>query len=119
MKNGISTRGSKILVGAIALMIGASVAFAETLIPFVANTSSGNGGGNLLNVVDPDGTWIFTTNGTAAAWSVGTNWAGGIIADGGGFADFSTLNIPGGRNPDVDTTSRTVRRLDIGDTNGT
>lgn len=70
-------------------------------------------------VVDPDGTWIFNTNGSAAAWSVTTNWAGGIIADAGGKADFSTLDITGARNPDIDTTSRTVGRIDIGDTNNT
>ena len=55
----------------------------------------------------------------AAAWSLTTNGAGGIIADGGGCANFSTLDITGSRNPVVDTTSRTVGRLDIGDTNGT
>jgi fibronectin-binding autotransporter adhesin len=127
MTNGSSTRGSKILVGAIALMIGASTTFAGMLIPIVAGGGGDNiqrvsavkvGGGG-LSLVDPDGTWIFNTNSTAAPWSTTANWSGGIIADGGGFANFSTIDITGARNPDIDTTSRTVRRIDIGDTNGT
>lgn len=128
MTNGTSTRGSKILVGAIALMIGASATFAGTLIPLsprvggdniqpVPPVSGGGPGGNNI-LVATDGVWTFNTNGTAAPWSTTTNWSGGVIADGGGFADFSTINIGGARNPVVDTTSRTVRRLDIGDTDG-
>src|SRR4051794_37114047 len=70
---------------------------------------------NGLDVVDPDGTWIFNTNATLQLWSNSANWAGGIIADGGGKADFSTLNITGARAVQVDT-ARTVGRLDIGDT---
>ena len=70
-------------------------------------------------LIDPDGTWIFNTNNNPAPWSTTTNWSGGIVADGGGFANFSTIDITGGRNPDIDTTSRTVRRIDIGDTNNT
>jgi len=66
-----------------------------------------------------DGVWIFNTNATAAPWSTTANWSGGTIADAGGLADFSTINITGARNPDIDTTSRTVRRIDIGDTNNT
>lgn len=66
-----------------------------------------------------DGVWIFNANGTAAPWSTTTNWSGGTIADGGGSkADFSTIDITGARNPNVDT-ARTVGRIDIGDTNNT
>src|SRR6266404_4877321 len=53
------------------------------------------------SVVDPDGTWTFNTNGGPSAWSLSTNWAGGVIADGGGFANFSTHDITGARNPDI------------------
>jgi autotransporter-associated beta strand protein len=67
-----------------------------------------------------DGIWTFNSNGTAANWSLTTNWSGGIIADGNGSkADFSTINITGARNPNIDTTSRTVGRIDIGDTDNT
>src|SRR5207302_4825025 len=122
-----TTRVFKLLLIATALFAFGATTFAGTLIPLVPNSDvasnrstvgSGNPHGN-LQVVDPDGTWIFNTNSTAAPWSTTANWSGGIIADGGGFADFSTVNITGARNPDIDTTSRTVRRLDIGDTNNT
>jgi autotransporter-associated beta strand protein len=64
---------------------------------------------------DPDGTWTFDGSGT---WSNPANWSGGSVADGGGFANFSTLNITGSTHTvTIDTTSRTVRRIDIGDTN--
>ncbi|PYK30605.1 MAG: hypothetical protein DME57_06395, partial [Verrucomicrobia bacterium] len=126
MKNGITTRASKILLATIAATTFASATFAGTFnsivprdrwdnIQPVPPTTDSNG----LDVVDPDGTWIFNTNSTAAPWSLSTNWAGGIIADGGGFANFSTIDITGARNPDIDTTSRTVGRIDIGDTNNT
>src|SRR5260370_9066144 len=67
-------------------------------------------------VADPDGTWTANANGN---WSTTTNWLNGIVADNGGFANFSTLNITTNVNVTIDTTSRTVRRLDIGNTNGT
>src|SRR2546421_11359111 len=126
MKKG-TTRVFKLLLIATALLASGAATFAGTLIPLVPNSDvasnrstvgSGNPRGN-LQVVDPDGTWIFNTNSTAAPWSTTANWSGGVIADGGGFADFSTIDITGARNPDIDTTSRTVRRLDIGDTNNT
>jgi autotransporter-associated beta strand protein len=63
-----------------------------------------------------DGTWIGNSAGTQN-WSDTTKWSGGAVADGGGFANFSTLNITAARNVTIDTTSRTVRRIDIGDTN--
>jgi PEP-CTERM motif len=42
MKNGISTRSSKILVGAIALMLATGATFAETLIPIVELAGADN-----------------------------------------------------------------------------
>jgi autotransporter-associated beta strand protein len=41
----------------------------------------------------------------------------GGVADNGGFANFSALNITTNINVTIDNTSRTVGRLDIGDTN--
>jgi autotransporter-associated beta strand protein len=64
--------------------------------------------------LDPDGTWTRNANGN---WSTTTNWLGGIVADGGGFANFSTLDITSTVNVTIDNTSRTIGRLDIGDTN--
>ena len=105
---------------------GNSAAGTQTGIGTAASTiggvSSGSGSGSggtapsASAVIDPDGTWIANANGT---WSTTTNWSGGIVADGGGFANFSTLNITGNRTVTVNTTSRTVRRIDIGDTNNT
>src|SRR5271167_862954 len=43
---------------------------------------------------DPDGTWTKDGDGN---WSATANWLGGVVADGGGKADFSTLNITGNR----------------------
>jgi fibronectin-binding autotransporter adhesin len=113
-------RVSRVAVFAVITFASASL-FATQLISIVPPA-----GGDIpiqpikdSNVPDPDGTWIFNTNSSAAAWSLTTNWSGGIIADGGGKADFSTIDITGARNPDIDTTSRTVGRLDIGDTNNT
>ncbi len=65
---------------------------------------------------DPDGTWTSTLNGN---WSETAKWAGGIVADGGGKADFSTVNLANNRTVTIDTASRTVREIDIGDTDGT
>jgi len=66
---------------------------------------------------DPDGTWIVDASGN---WSSPANWTSvppGGVADAGGKADFSTINITGNRIITIDTTSRTVRQIDIGDTN--
>lgn len=63
-------------------------------------------------LADPDGIWTANASGL---WSNSANWFNGIIADGGGFADFSTINISGTRVVTIDATSRTVRRIDIGD----
>jgi autotransporter-associated beta strand protein len=119
---------TKLLLALTVVTAFATSAFATTLISLAPretgdNLMSGAGsidhaspgdGSNIL--VATSGVWTFNTNGTAAPWSTTTNWSGGVIADGGGVADFSTINITGARNPDIDTTSRTVRRLDIGDT---
>ena len=87
----------------------------------LASGSTANGGVSAAGtattlVIDPDGTWAANANGN---WSATTNWSGGIVADGGGFANFSTLNITANVTVTIDTTSRTVRRIDIGDTNDT
>lgn len=69
-------------------------------------------------LVDPDGTWIGTST---ANWSNAASWSGGalFIADGGGKADFGTIDIPAaGVTVRLQTTPRTVREIDIGDTNG-
>jgi autotransporter-associated beta strand protein len=83
------------------------------------NTTSRTVGGVDIGAASPlvatDGTWTANASGT---WSTTANWSGGIIADGGGFADFSTIDISAARTVTIDTTSRTVRRIDIGDTNG-
>jgi autotransporter-associated beta strand protein len=80
MKNGISTRGSRILVGAIALMIGASATFAGTLIPIVP----GRSGDNIMPVPPVDGggpgTVLLSTiewANVGTDWATGTNWSGG------------------------------------------
>src|SRR6266404_1019073 len=123
MRNEMVFRGSRIAVFATVMFTSATL-FASQLISIAPNEGgdhflpiqpvSDNVGGN-PSVPDPDGTWIFNTNGTLQLWSNSANWAGGIIADGGGKADFSTLNITGARAVQVDT-ARTVGRLDIGDT---
>jgi autotransporter-associated beta strand protein len=84
------------------------------------NTTSRTVGGTDIvasaPLVDPDGTWTANANGM---WSDTTKWAGGIVADGGGFADFSTVNLTADRDVTIDISSRIVRRIDIGDTNNT
>jgi fibronectin-binding autotransporter adhesin len=110
---------SRVAIFAVITFASASL-FATQLISIVP----GDGGDIPIgpikdsNVPDPDGTWIYNTNSTAQNWSNSAAWAGGVIADGGGKADFSTLNITGARGAIVDS-ARTVGRLDIGDTNNT
>ena len=65
------------------------------------------------SLVDPDGTWAVDNSGV---WSNSANWTGGVIADGGGKADFSTVNITANRTVTIDTTSRTIGDMEIGDT---
>src|SRR5690242_1688656 len=65
---------------------------------------------------DPDGIWTANASGN---WSDPSKWASGTIADGGGKADFTTVNIGQTRTVTIDTASRTVRDIEIGDTNGT
>ena len=109
--------GTKRLNGAGA-QSGGTTSSGETLATGTDSTASAMASSTTTTaaVVDPDGTWILNNNGT---WSTTANWSGGIVADGGGFADFSTLNITGNRTVTIDTISRTVRRIDIGDTNST
>ena len=84
---------------------------AKPILPKPTPTPTPKPGGG-----DPDGTWTSTANGN---WSDTTKWAGGIIADLGGKADFSTVNLANNRTVTIDTASRTVREIDIGDTDGT
>src|SRR5258708_21755080 len=115
MNKGTMPRASKFLLAFSAIAAFAiNTTFATTLIP-VSDIDTNNyidqvlpggpGGGNQI-LVATNGTWTFNTNGTAAAWSLTTNWSGGVIADGCSTADFNTINVTGGRNPDVDTSSR-------------
>lgn len=63
-----------------------------------------------------DGTW---STDIAGNWSDSTKWASGTIADGtDAIADFSTLNIAGGRTVTVDS-NRIVGTLKFGDTGAT
>ena len=124
MTKGITARGSKFLValGAVAAFAFlANATFAEPIVEINPRYGGDDimpvppvsgGGGNPLSG-DPDGTWIADASGN---WSDGTKWSGGIIADGGGFANFSTVNITAARTVTIDTVPRTVRRIDIGDT---
>ena len=95
---------------------GNSAASTQTGIGTTASTIGGLTSGSGAGGADPDGTWIHDGNGN---WSTTADWSGGIVADGGGFANFSALNITGNRTVTINATSRTVRRIDIGDTNGT
>jgi len=62
------------------------------------------------------GTWNLSGNGV---WSGSTNWLGNVIADGAGSTgDFSTFNILANTVVTMDTTSRTLGTLTIGDPTG-
>ncbi len=63
---------------------------------------------------DPDGIWTSNADGN---WSDTTKWASGTVADGGGKADFSTLDITTNVTVTIDVSARVVREIDIGDTN--
>jgi autotransporter-associated beta strand protein len=96
---------------------GGTTSSGESLLSASGSTANGGvstEGTTTATVIDPDGTWTANASGN---WSDTTKWLGGIVADGGGFANFSTVNLTGARTVTIDTTSRTVRRLDIGDTN--
>lgn len=95
MKNGISTRGSRILVGAITLMISASATFAGTLIPLspggdgsniqpVPPVSGGGGGGN--NILTAR-TW----NSLGTDWNTDANWTGLAPVASGAVGEFTTV----------------------------
>src|SRR5437588_34945 len=61
------------------------------------------------------GTWSSSTSGN---WSDTTKWTGGVIADGAGSTgNFNTVNLNPGITVTIDTTSRTLGILNIGDTN--
>src|SRR5437879_2181480 len=64
------------------------------------------------------GTWTNTAGGI---WSTATNWSSSIIADGATFtASFNTLDLTASnRTVTIDTTSRTIGTITIGDTSAT
>jgi autotransporter-associated beta strand protein len=126
MRNEMVLKGLRITAFAAVMFTSASL-FATQIISLAPSEGGGDGGamvgpvndsGNIV-LTGTDGTWIFNTNSSAANWSTTSNWASGIVADGiGAKADFSTIDITGARTPNLDT-SRTVGRIDIGDTNNT
>ncbi len=59
-----------------------------------------------------DGTWIQVSNGS---WSGTGNWSGGIVADGATFTANLTPNLNGNRTVTIDTTSRTLGIVNMGD----
>ncbi|HET6407873.1 MAG TPA: autotransporter-associated beta strand repeat-containing protein, partial [Chthoniobacteraceae bacterium] len=63
---------------------------------------------------------VFTwSNAAGGAWPTGTNWAGGVVANGAGnIADFSTLDITAARTVNLDG-ARTIGGLKFGDSNNT
>lgn len=62
-----------------------------------------------------DGSWNADALGN---WSDTTKWLNGIIADGQGSTANFTFNITAGRTITIDTTSRTVGIMNIGDSAG-
>jgi fibronectin-binding autotransporter adhesin len=60
-----------------------------------------------------DGVWTNTAAG--GLWSEGANWSGGLVADGSGSADFSSINVTTDVSVHMDS-SRTVSALLFGDT---
>lgn len=95
-----------------------------TSTSFTSSTSTNNGngwgkGGKKKAPVDPDGTWIFNGSGN---WSDTSKWTssppGGVADGAGATADFSTLDITSSVTVTIDTTSRTLGILKVGDTNG-
>src|SRR6187402_3878896 len=70
-----------------------------------------------LSLHAADGTWVGTANGN---WSVASNWSSNPTVPGGtGSTVGLTLDIAATRTVTIDTTSRTVGTLNIGDSNGT
>jgi fibronectin-binding autotransporter adhesin len=98
-------------------------AFDVSLCNNVSTTKSSTAGGTVIwgtssnwKPADPDGTWTANASGN---WSDTTKWAGGIVADFGGFADFSTIDLTTNVTITIDLSSRIVRRIDVGDINHT
>ncbi len=58
------------------------------------------------------GTWAVDANGN---WSLATNWASSVIADGASAAADFTNNITAARTVTLDTTSRTVGTVTLAD----
>src|SRR6266566_7869809 len=99
MTNGISTRGSKILVGAIALMIATGATFAGTLISFAPRDGgdniqplppvSGGGGGGGNNILAVDQTWANT----GTDFNAGPSWVSGTAPGATDRAIFSGAEV--------------------------
>lgn len=62
------------------------------------------------------GSWNSNTDGN---WSDSSKWLNGIVADGQGATGYLTFNITSTRTITIDSTSRTLGTLNIGDTNNT
>ena len=75
-------------------------------------------GGQTYNITSTaSGTWINAASG--GLWSNGTNWLGGVVANGAGStADFNTLNLLANNTVRLDS-PRTLGNLVFGDTNTT
>ena len=62
-----------------------------------------------------NGTWSLNNNGQ---WFDTNNWSGGVIANGGGTADFSNLDISGHRTITITGAAATLSSMLIGDASG-
>ncbi|HET9857770.1 MAG TPA: hypothetical protein VFP99_08025, partial [Chthoniobacterales bacterium] len=125
MTNGISTRGSRILVGAIALMIGASATFAGTLIPLsprlggdniqpVPPVSGGGPGGNNI-LANTANVYIGSTTGNLSTTG---NWSLGHVPTVSEDAVFDGVSgTTGARH--LDSASMTVGSFDVTAATGT
>jgi autotransporter-associated beta strand protein len=70
-----------------------------------------------LALAQTSGAWNVNNNGN---WSATGSWFNSTIADGAGStADFTQVNLTANRTATIDTTSRTLGTLLIGDSDGT
>ena len=78
--------------------------------------AGGNGTITLLTSDIADGTWITDASGN---WSDTSNWLDEIYANGRGKTAHINLDITGNRTVTIDTQSRTVGTLNVGDPDDT